>query len=168
MQDPERTARATEEEHLHIVAGSDPWSEMEKEDGIQEEAVRREDVTERERAETAEAPHEPTQAELQGRHGAHMSGFWRKLEKQDWTIERTVHEDDVIKANELSSAEDEVVSKASHELNGHQMHIGDAPLQHHTDKRLAIHEPWLRKEKRDKLISFYSNFDNNLKSFFFL
>jgi len=148
-QDSERTLQATREEHQHDVEVNDAWGQMEKEDSRREESVRSEDVSERRRAETAEMPHEPTKSELRGRHGAELSSFWGKLEKEDYNIEQTVHSDDLIKYAELTQAQDVRVSEASDQVDSSKLNMQHSPLKHNSDVRLAIHEPWWHREQAD-------------------
>jgi len=151
-QDTARTAQATHEEHQHIIEVNDAWNQMEKEDSVQEESVHREDVAERQRAQTPEMPHKPTKSELQGRHGAEMSGFWSNLEREDYNIEQTVQSDDLVKYAQLTQAQDTKVSKASDELETSKLNMDRTSLKHDHNWRLAIHEPWLRREVRDKAL----------------
>lgn len=151
-QDSERTAQAAQSEHEHTFAVNEAWGQMEEEDTAQEERVRSEDRAEREQAEVVEPAHHPSKAELAGRHGVHMSGFWSNLEKQDDVIAETVHSDDLVKYAELTSEQDNLVSKLADDLDM----TSKPSAQDHTlvkeDLRLPIHEPWLRREERDKSV----------------
>jgi len=153
-QDPARTAEAASVEHQHIIEVNDAWSDMEKEDAAEEDYVRREDVAERQVAETPELPHQPTKSELdgEGRSHVHMSGFWTNLEKQDYNIEQTVQSDDLVKYQELTEAQDTQVSKASDQVGDSKLTMEHSPVKHDKDWRLLIHEPWLHREVKDKLV----------------
>lgn len=154
-QDSERTLQAVQAEHLHDVEVNDAWSAMEQADDVKEQTVHDEDAAERARAETRELPHTPTKTELKGRHGHEMSSFWKQLEKEDYNIEQTVSSDDLVKYAELTQAQDTRVSEASDALSDSKLNMNmehHASSLHSTDTRLAIHEPWLRREARDKAL----------------
>lgn len=150
-QDMQRTAEATKEESQHIIQVNDAWSQMEQEDNAKEEQVRREDAAERERAETPESPHTPNKGELHGRHGADMSTFWSKLEKEDYGIEHSVDTEDLNEYERLTKEQNTQVEKAAEQVKDNRLSTErDPPLKHADDKLVAIHEPWLRREERDK------------------
>lgn len=149
-QDSERTAQATMEEHQHNFDVQDAWSQLEADDIAKEEHVRSDDVAERLQAAEVEPPRHLQKSEMKGRHGVHMSGFWDKLEKQDDVIAESVHSDDLVKYAELTHAQDNVVAQESQELAGKPTLRGHA--SNTDDVRLAIHEPWLRREQRDQAI----------------
>jgi hypothetical protein len=150
-QDMQRTAEATKEESQHIIQVNDAWSQMEQEDNAKEEQVRREDAAERERAETPESPHTPNKGELHGRHGADMSTFWSKLEKEDYGIEHSVDTEDLNEYIRLTKEQDTQVATAAEQVKDNRLSTDrDPPLKHADDKLVAIHEPWLRREERDK------------------
>jgi len=154
-QDSERTLQAVQAEQLHDVEVNDAWSAMEQADDVKEQTVHDEDAAERARAETREPPHKPTKTELKGRHGHEMSSFWKQLEKEDYNIEQTVSSDDLVKYAELTQAQDTRVSEASDALSDSKLNMNmehHASSLHNTDTRLAIHEPWLRREARDKAL----------------
>lgn len=150
-QDSARTARMAHEESQHNIEVKDAWSQLEQKDQADEESVRREDVAERERAERPAPPHTPLKSELQGRHGAQMSGFWSKLEDEDYNIEQQVRSDDLDQAAKLTDVQDSEVSHASAEL-GRQAHVEHATLRQNSDGRLSIHEPWKARQESDEVI----------------
>jgi len=152
-QSSERTAQAVQEESRHEIEVNDPWAQMESDDSRQEDDIRREDRAERERAETAELPHKPSKAELQGRHGGKISKFWSNLEEQDYDIEQMVNNDDLVKYAKLAQEQDKRVSQASSELEDSQLHMEHGVPRHSGDGGMvAIHEPWLRRQLRDEAI----------------
>jgi len=154
-QDSARTALAAQEDSQHIFEVQDAWSSLEKEDNVKQEKVRGEDQAERRRAETAEAPHKLSGSEvkgLQGRHGVPMSGFWGQLEKEDYDIEDIVKNDDMVKYQQVTQAQDLRVSQAADKLDVLKLHNNQVESQHNSDARIAIHEPWLARETRDKAV----------------
>lgn len=163
-QDSERTATAANEEHQHILEVNDAWRELEQSDLHEEDVVRSEDAAERHRAETVESPHKPTATELKGRHGPQIHGFWGALEKEDETIQQTVQSDDLVKMAELEQDEDSQVSKASAQLDNQKRASGGTnPRQ--TVNRLAIHEPWLTRENKDRAVEQRLHDDPDLQMF---
>jgi hypothetical protein len=137
------------DESQHIIQVGDAWSDLEKDDNVQEEQVRREDEAERERAELVEAPAKETKSQLQGRHGADMSSFWRTLEKEDYGIEHSVDSENLGEYERLTQAQNSQVSKAAEQMKNNKLIPERTGLKHNDDARLAIHEPWLRRETRD-------------------
>lgn len=150
-QDSERTATAAQEEHQHIVQVNDAWRELEQSDLHEEDVVRSEDAAERHRAQVAELPHKPSATELKGRHGPQIHGFWGALEKEDETIQQTVQSDDLVKMAQLEQDEDSQVSRASAQLDNSKG-ASVATKSRKADNRLAIHEPWLTRETKDKAV----------------
>jgi hypothetical protein len=148
-QDALRTAEAAKEESEHVIQVNDAWSQMEQDDSVKEDLVRREDEAERERAETPEQPHKPRKNELQGRHGVDMSGFWGRLEKEDYGIEHSVDTEDLGEYERLTQAQNSQVESAAKQVENNHLIPERAALKHNDDQRLPIHEPWLRKENRD-------------------
>jgi len=154
-QDSARTALAAQEDSQHIFEVQDAWSSLEKEDNVKQEKVRGEDQAERRWAETADAPHKLSGSEvkgLQGRHGVPMSGFWGQLEKEDYDIEDIVKNDDMVKYQQVTQAQDLRVSQAADKLDVLKLHVNQMESQHNSDARIAIHEPWLARETRDKAV----------------
>lgn len=152
-QDSARTAMAALEDSQHVFEVQDAWSSLEKEDNVKVERVRGEDQAERRWAETAQAPHKLSGSEvkgLQGRHGVPMSGFWGQLEKEDYDIEDIVKQDDMIKYQQVTQAQDLRVSEAADKLDVIKLQSNQMESQHNSDARIAIHEPWLAREARDK------------------
>jgi len=151
----QRTAQATLDESQHVIQVNDAWNQMEDEDTTQVEAVRREDTAERLRAESAAAAHTLTKVELQTRHdthvhGADMSSFWGSLEKEDSGIEHSVDVDDMGEYERLIASQTKQVTEAAANVKSTPKIAGsDHELKRDDDSRLAIHEPWARKEKRD-------------------
>lgn len=148
-QDMERTERQTQEESEHVIQVNDAWSQMEQEDNVKEDQVRREDMSERARAETAEVPHKPTKDELAGKKGVDMSNFWGKLEKEDYSIEHSVDTEDLGEYERLTSNQNEETARAVEQVENNKLAPERTTLKHTDDKNLAIHEPWLRRELRD-------------------
>jgi hypothetical protein len=141
----ERTAQATKEESNHIFQLSSVWGDLEDEDVKEEARVRSEDRSGRERAETREAPHKPTKAELTGRHGADMSGFWGKLEKQDAQIERSIKKENLGEYERLTQEQDGAVKKAANQLKQNELHTDrKSPLKRADNAFLAksLHDTW--------------------------
>jgi hypothetical protein len=152
-QDMEKTASATEEESQHIISVNDAFGEMESEDIKEENAVRRDDVAERESAETPEIPQTPSKDALKGRHGSEMSSFWSQLESEDSDIEHSVDNENLAEYARLTSVQEERVTSAAKALQDNKLNTDQVPpLKHNDVAQLAIHEPWLTRETKDKIV----------------
>jgi len=154
-QDMERTAEATREQAEHSVALTSVWSEMEEEDRVQEETVRNQDVSERQRAKEVEPQRTPTKEELKYRHGADMASFWSNLEKSDADIEKSVTSGTLGEYEALTAEQEAVVSKAASSMQQNQLHTNrERPLKHNDNAFLfkTIHDPWESLEKKDAAI----------------
>merc|ERR1712150_88146 len=81
-----------------------------------------------------------------------MSGFWGQLEKEDNAIENTVNSDDLTEYEELTQEQDKHVLKANDELSLNDLNTNRDHLKHSDRGLVAIHEPWLKLEKKDKLV----------------
>lgn len=151
-QDRERTEQATLDDSQHNSFDvTSSWSQLEKQDDVDERVVRAQDVAERQMAETAELPHKPSKTELDAKKSVPMSGFWRGLEKEDNNIQDTVGSDDLVKYAELTHAQDVRVAQANDMLSDAKL-TTNQKIRENRDARIAIHEPWLAREKQDKSI----------------
>lgn len=154
-QDMERTEQATKDEGEHIVALGSVWGQMEEEDKTQEQQVKSEDESERQRASFREAPHTPSKAELQGRHGHDMSSFWGSLEQLDSDLQKAESTENLGEYQRLTGVQNWLVTKASNQLKETGLHMErDETLKHNDQAFLSktIHDPWESLEKKDKAV----------------
>lgn len=154
-EDMERTAEATKEEGQHVQDMTSVWGQLEEEDKMQEDRVRSEDDSERQRASTPEAAHIPTKAELKERHGDDMSGFWNTLEQEDSDIEKSVTSENLGEYERLTQVQDALVGTAAKQLQDNKLHTERSPVLKHTDDAFlskTIHDKWEDLEKKDKVV----------------
>jgi hypothetical protein len=154
-EDMERTAEATKEEGQHVQDMTSVWGKLEEEDKMQEDRVRSEDDSERQRASTPEAAHTPTKAELKERHGDDMSGFWNTLEQEDSDIEKSVTSENLGEFERLTHVQDALVGTAAKQLQDNKLHTERSPVLKHSDDAFlskTIHDKWEDLEKKDKVL----------------
>jgi len=145
MEDMARTEQATRDEGEHVIQVNDAWGQMEKEDNMKEDQVRREDRAARQLAETPAAP------QVKHRHGADSSSFWGRLEKEDYGIEKSVDKDDMSEFQRLTDEQNDRLSKVALQVNNNKLPMNGhkIALKHNDDARMAVHEIWLKKERKD-------------------
>jgi len=155
-QDFERTAAAAKEDGLRSVALADTFAGLEREDEEGEVRNRQVDEALRVYAETPVKPQPASQEEQYNREGAHVSGFWSDLEREDSDMQDSLsHGDGLSEYERLLSAQESKVTQAVIQFDnsesklahaGHLRHkkIGDHPLG-----EKALSGPWETLVKGD-------------------
>jgi len=149
-----RTALATQEEGQHTVSLTSVWGQMEAEDRTEEDTVKSEDESERQRAKTVEVVHPPTPAEMKSRHGTDMSSFWSHLEEQDDDIVMSVTKENAGEYERLTQDQNQMMSKAASQLKETKLHMDRNVMLHGNDNAFlskTIHDKWEDLEQKDTL-----------------
>jgi hypothetical protein len=154
-QDMLRTAQATKEESEHVISLTSVWGQLEEEDRVQEERVKSEDESERQQARAVAEAHTETAAELKGRHGADMSGFWSQLEHQDAELEKSVSSENLGEYRRLMDVQEHMVGKAASQMKDNHLHTERTPALHGNDNAFlskTIHDTWEVLAEKDQAI----------------